>query len=157
MLTNFKLKNIENTSAESKNKNCLCFSLVFQVAPSWSSLLVPPHLLDLLGLMYSRAQSLVLFFIYVNSLGDLTWSHALHIKYPSWCPHLNLYLQPSDLYLDDILSLTWFPDLLLANRLRPWPSPSHLMATPSFQLLGFDASMATIWGWSLYHFSPELL
>lgn len=57
----------------------LCFPLDSQVALSWYSLLVPLHLLDFLGFISSRVQSLVLFFIYINSFHDLM---ALYSKHP---------------------------------------------------------------------------
>lgn len=121
----------------------LCFPPVLQVAPSWSPLPVPPHLLDLLMLIYLRAQSLVLFspFSTINIFGDLM---ALHIIYHCWCPNFSLYLQPSDTYLDvylgDTLSSACSPGLpyaqpCLINLLYPQPSPSHLMPTPSFSCL----------------------
>lgn len=76
---------------------------------------------------------------------------AFLIKYRWCCPNLSLYLQPSylylDVYLNDISSSACSPAFcpaLLVNLLHPHPSPSHLIATPSFQLLRPTISMATV-------------
>jgi len=80
----------------------------------------------------------LLFFIYINFWvisPDLT---ALHIIYHCWCPNWNVYLQPSDMYLDvylDGISSACSPHLpcahsCLINLLCPQPPPSSQQLHP---------------------------
>ena len=93
----------------------------------------------MVGIPQSSVLDSLLFFIYINFWVISPDLMALHIIYHCWCPNWNVYLQPSEVYLEvylDDISSACSPYLPCAhscfiNPLCPQPSPSSQQPHPS--------------------------